>query len=270
MSRSIVHVRRKKKDTDPLRSAWHVLEEWVEINRQRILTIGGVAVAIVAVVAIGYYFIDYRHEKQLAAFADAYQKYTATVGAAPATPGLGGNTVTFPDEKTKYSESATAFEQLANSYSAYHDIGTYYAGLSYLHTDADKGVQMLQGLADGSSEVRNEARLALAEQFEKTGNYQQAEAYYQKLSDEPGKLPRMYILVQLGKVKEALGKPAEAAPLYKLVVDTDRNSPFGTDAEKGLQRVDPVAAAALPPKAGAGGNPSYTVNQPGGAPINIQ
>jgi hypothetical protein len=271
VTRSIVHVRRKKKDTDPLRSAWHILEDWVELNRQRILAISGIAAALVLLFGLGYYFFDYRHDKQLAAYAAAFDKFTATVGASTTTPGMPtANKVTYPDEQTKYTESAAAFEQLANDYSSYRDLGHYYAGLSYLHTDADKGTQMLQAIADGSSELRYEARLALAEQYAKTAAYDKAEQYYQQLSDDPGKLPRFYIVNQLAGVKERLNKPAEAAPLYKLVVDADRNSPYGTDAEKGLQRVDPAAAAALPPKTPAGGNPSHTVQRPGSAPISVQ
>jgi hypothetical protein len=274
VSRSIVHVRRKKKDADPLRSAWHILEEWVEVNRQRIVTISGIAVGLVLLFGLAYYFLEYRHEKQLAAYAAALDKFTATVGAANVpTPGMPTNKVTFPDEQTKYAESAAAFEQLANDYSGYRDIAHYYAGLSYLHTDADKGAKMLQELADGDSEVRYEARLALAEQFEKTGAYDKAEQYYQKLADDPGKLPRFYVLNELGRTKERLNKPAEAVPLYKEVVQTDRASAYGTEAEKGLQRVDPAAAAALPPKTSAapGGNPSYTMTQPGGgAPVGLQ
>lgn len=269
MSRSIVHVRRKKKEADPLRSAWHVLEEWVEVNRQRILVISAVAAGLILVFAIGYYFVDYRGDKQLAAYAAAFDKYTATVGAAPAgvTPGASPNKVTYPDNATKYKESAAAFEQLANDYSAYRDLGHYYAGLCYLNdVDTAKGVQMIQDVANGNSDLKYEARLALAEYFNKAAAYDKAEPVYQQLSDDPGKLPRFYILNQLAGVKERLNKPSEAAPLYKLVLDADRNSPYAGDAEKGLQRVDPAAAAALPPKAGAAGNPSHTVKQGGGAP----
>ena len=267
MSRSIVHVRRKKKDTDPLRSAWHILEDWLEVNKDRIITISGIAVGLVAIVALAYYFFDYREEKRLAAYSAAFDKFTASVGAAPTPPGMPtANKVTYPDEQTKFAESAAAFEQLANDYGTYHDIGRFYAGLSYLHTDAAKGEQLLEEIANGSSEARYEARLALAEHYASAGANDKAEQLYQKLADDPGKLPRFYILNQLGQVKERLGKPAEAAPLYKTVLDADRTGTFGPDAEKGLQRVDPAAAAALPPKAGAGGPAPYTVqqgNQPG-------
>jgi hypothetical protein len=265
VSRSIVHVRRKRKDSDPLRSAWHVLEEWVEVNKQRILVISGIAIGLVLLVGIGYYFVDYRGDKQLAAYAAAFDKYTATVGTATTpTPGMATNKVTYPDDATKYKESAAAFEQLANDYSAYRDLGHYYAGLSYLNIEPDKGVQMLQDLGNGGSDLKYEARLAVAEYFNKTGAYDKAEPVYQQLADDPGKLPRFYVLNQLAGVKEHLNKPAEAAPLYKLVLDADRTSAYAGDAEKGLQRVDPAAAAALPPKTPAGGNPSYTVKQGGG------
>ena len=268
MSRSIVHVRRKKKDTDPLRSAWHILEDWVELNKDRILTISGIAVGLVAIVALAYYFFDYREQKRLAAYSAAFDKFTATVGAAPATPGLAApNKVTFPDDQTKYAESAAAFDKLASDYGTYRDLGHFYAGLSYLHTDAARGEQMLQELADGSGDTRYEARIALAEHYAATGANDKAEQLYQQLSDDPGKLPRFYILNQLGAVKERLGKPAEAAPLYKTVLDADRTGIFGPDAEKGLQRVDPAAAAALPPKAGApGGGPAPYAVQQGGQP----
>jgi tetratricopeptide (TPR) repeat protein len=271
VSRSITHVRRKKKDTDPLRSAWHVLEEWVELNGRRILTISGIALGAVVLFGLLYYFLEYRHERQNAAFNEAYQKFTATVGAKPATAAFGdANKVTYPDNQTKYTESAAAFEKLASDYSGYRDVANYYAALSYFEVQPEKGEQLLQGLATGSSDLKYEARLALAEHYAKTGAFDKAEPYYQQLADDPGKLPRFYILVQLGEVKERLNKPAEAAPLYKQVVDADRNGTFGPDAEKGLQRVDPAAAAALPPKNAApvNGGPNSVI-RPGQAPVNF-
>ena len=271
MSRSIVHLRRKKKDADPLRSAWHILEDWLEVNRERILAISGVTVGLVALFALGYYFFDYRGEQKQAAFAAAFEKFTGTVGTAPATPGLPtAKKVNFETEEAKYTESAAAVERLAADYSDYEEIGHYYAGLSYLKVQPEKGVAMLEKLASGSSDTRNEARLALAEHFDRAGDFAKAEQYYQQLADDPGKLPRFYVLNQLAQVKERLSKPAEAAPLYKLVVDADRNSPFGIEAEKGLQRVDPVAAAALPPKAATSGPAPYSMQQPGGAPITLK
>jgi hypothetical protein len=274
VSRSIVHVRRKKKDADPLRSAWHVLEDWLEVNRQRIVVISAITVGLIALVALGYYFFDYRGEQRKTAFAAAFDKFTATVGTAPATPGLPmAKKVNYETEEAKYTEAGAAFEQLANDYSAYHDIGRYYAGLSYLKVQPDKGIALLEPLASGKTDARNEARLALAEHFDRVGDFAKAEQYYQQLADDPGQLPRFYVLNQLGQVKERLSKPAEAAPLYKLVVDADRNSPFGVEAEKGLQRVDPVAAAALPPKAApspTGGPSPFSAQPSGGMPINLQ
>lgn len=270
VSKSIVHVRRKKKDADPLRSAWHILEDWMEVNRERIVMISGIAAGALVLFGLAYYFLDYRTQSRLAAYSAAYDKYTATVGPAPATAGPtapGASKVTYPDDQTKYTESAAAFESLANDYSDYRDIGHYYAGLSYLQIQPDKGIQMLQPLADGTSDIRAEATLALAEYYDKAGTYDQAEIYFQKIADNPGKLPRMYVLNRLASVKEHLNKQAEAAALYKTVIDVDRNAPTGLEAEKGLQRVDPKMAAALPPKTPTG-NPSNTVrgNKPG-API---
>lgn len=264
MSRSIVHVRRKRKDADPLRSAWHILEEWLEVNRTRIVAIGAIAIGLILVVAILYYFLEYREQQQQRAFAAAYEKFTAPVGGAPALPGaIGAPKTTYPDAKAKYTDAAQAFMALSDDYSAYEDVGRYYAGLSYLEVEPDRGVKLLEEVAGGGSEVQYEARLAVAEHYNRAGDLQKAEAAYDKLQNDPGNLPRFFILTRLGSVKERLGKQAEAAQLYKTVVDADRNSEFGTEAEKGLQRVDPAAAAALPPKASPGGAPFGGPGGPG-------
>lgn len=266
MSRSITKVRRKKKDTDPLRSAWHILEDWLEVNRRQIITLGGIAVGSVLVVGLLWYFLDYRKQSQLQAFNDAYAKFTATVGPAATASPMGGPTpITFPDAQTKFTESANAFEKLGNDYSGYREVANYYAGVSYLEFQPERGVELLKPVADGSSEVHWYAQVALGEYFVRTGAFDKAEPILQKLSDDPGPLPRFFVLTRLGKVKEGLLKPAEAAPLYKLVVDADRNGAYGPEAERGLQRVDPAAAAALPPKNSTqpGGNPSNTMMQGG-------
>jgi hypothetical protein len=278
-TRSIRTVRKKRKDVDALRSAWIVLEEWVEINRRPILMISSIAAGLVILFGTLYYFFQYRTSKALNAYAAAFQKYNGTVTAAGATPPpANSKAVTYPDEATKYNEAASAFEQLANDYSSYRDVGKYYAGVSYLHTDADKGVKVLEELAAGSSEVRNQARLALAEQYAKQGAFDKAEATYEQLIAEPQGLPKQYLQTRLGWVEEKLNKPEEAAKSFRAAVDLDRNSALGIEAEKGLQRVDPKQAASLPPKAvtptpgmppgmpgGPGGNPMpYTQTGPGG------
>jgi tetratricopeptide (TPR) repeat protein len=268
LARSIIHAGKRKKETDPLRSAWHILEEWVEINRRQILMICGVAVGVGLLFALAYYFMDYRREVRLAAFAVAYDKFTAEVveGAAPETTVPGK--VTYPDEATKYADAAAAFEALAEDYSAYAELGRYYAALCYLHTDAEKGAKMLADLGNGSSDVARQAQLAHGEYALKTGDYAAAEAAFQKLADDPGPVPRLFVLNSLAVAKERLAKPAEAAALYKEVVSVDRDSQVGTAAEKGLQRVDPAAAAALPAKsaAGPGGGLAHTQSSSPGLP----
>jgi tetratricopeptide (TPR) repeat protein len=263
----IRQVKSKRRGADPLRSAWHILEEWVEANRRPIAVITGIALFAALAFGIIYYFTEYRNNKALAAFNEAYTKFTATVGTSPPTPGLpAANKVTYPDNETKYREAGAAFEKLADGYSAYDDVGRYYAGLSYLEVEADKGLKLLEEVATSASdaEVKNQARLALAERSARDGQFERAETLYQQLIDEPGALPPAYLKGRLALVKERLGKSAEAASLYRQVVDADRDSPAGIDAEKGLQRVDPKQAAALPPKtpAGPGGvAPHSTSNQ---------
>jgi len=277
-TKSIRTVRKKRKDVDALRSAWIVLEEWVELNKRPILVFSAIAAGLVLLVGTLYYFFQYRTSKAYNAYAAAYEKLTAPVvaaGAQPATPAADPKQVTYPDDAAKYNDAGSAFETLASDYSSYRDIGTYYAGVCYLHTDADKGMKLLQQVADGSSDVKNQARLALAEQYAKQGAFDKAETLYEQLGAAPEGLPVQYIKTRLGWVEEKLNKPTEAATSYRAAVDIDRNSTVGVEAEKGLQRVDPKQAASLPPKAptGAGAFPGgppgtpmpYTQTGPGGA-----
>ncbi len=127
---------------------------------------------------------------------------------------------------------------------------------------------MLADLGNGSSDVARQAQLAHGEYALKTGDYAAAEAAFQKLADDPGPVPRLFVLNSLAVAKERLAKPAEAAALYKEVVSVDRDSQVGTAAEKGLQRVDPAAAAALPAKsaAGPGGGLAHTQSSSPGLP----
>jgi tetratricopeptide (TPR) repeat protein len=250
-----------------------VLEEWVELNSRPILMISAITAGLVLIFGTFYYFFQYRTDKALNAYAAAFEKFTATVttgdaAAQPADP----KAVTYPDEATKYNDAGAAFEKLASDYSSYRDVGRYYAGLSYLHTDPDKGVKLLEEIAAGSSEMRNPARLALAEQYAKQSAFDKAETVYEQLAAEPGSMPVQYLKTRLGWVEEKLNKPQEAAKSYREAVDIDRDSTVGAEAEKGLQRVDPRQAASLPPKAppmsGPPGMPPgmapYTQTGPGG------
>lgn len=268
-TKSIRQGSRRRKDTDPLRSAYHVLEEWFEENRRRILVIGGIALGLTLLFGLLYYFLDYRREKALNAYADAFKKFTATVSADPAKAPAAPGTVTYPDEATKYNEAGAAFEKLADDYSSYDDLGHYYAGVSYLHTDSAKGVKLLEDVAKGSSDVRPQAVLALGEYYVQQGQFEQAESYFKQLDEKPGALPVQYVKTRLGYAEEKLGKPAEAAALYKAAIDIDRTSPTGVEAEKGLQRVDPKQAAALPPKTPPPGSAPAVNSTQGPQGLNI-
>jgi hypothetical protein len=272
-TRSIRTVRKKRKDVDALRSAWIVLEEWVELNSRPIILFSAIALGLILLVGTLYYFFQYRTAQAYTAYAAAYEKLTATVVAPGAeAPAADPKKVTYPDEAAKYNDAGAAFEKLASDYSTYRDVGTYYAGVCYLHTDADKGMKLLEQVANGSSDAKNQARLALAEQYAKQGAFDKAETTYEQLAAAPEGLPLQYLKTRLGWVEEKQNKAAEAATSYRAAVDIDRNSAMGAEAEKGLQRVDPKQAASLPPKAptgpvpGAPGSPMpYTQTGPGGA-----
>jgi tetratricopeptide (TPR) repeat protein len=245
--RKKVSVKDMKYKHDPMIRFYERTQDWLqEKGRPFIIAVGIVVGAIVLYAAITYY-LDYRKANAEAAYADAVEKFNAPVmdPATPATTPQAGKT--YNDEQTKWQEAADAFERLANSYSGYYGtIGRYYAGVCYLHFDRDKGINLLEQVANKKDQPTSDlARLALAENYAVNGDNEKAISLYEQLLTSATNL-KPALEVGLGRVYEKAGDTEKAVEAYLEAARPDRSSDAGSEAEKRLQALAPDRLKELP------------------------
>jgi tetratricopeptide (TPR) repeat protein len=242
-----VSVKEMKFRHDPMIRFYEKTQDWLqERGRPFVIAVGVVAGLVLLYVAGSYYF-DYRKTKAETAFAEAIEKFIAPVqdsSSPPTTPPTGKY---YTDEQTKWRESAEAFERLASDYSGYYGaIGRYYAGASYLHIDRDKGISLLEQVANKDEHPTSDlARLALAESYAANGDNEKAISLYQQLlSSAPNLKPA--VEVGLGRVYEKTGDTEKAVEAYLEAAKPDRSSGAGAEAEKRLSAIAPDRLKQLP------------------------
>jgi len=223
-------------------------QEWLQERGRPVVIAIGVIAAVILLYAAGSYFLESRKTKAQTAFAEALEKFNAQVLDPSAPPPTQLPTAkSYSDEDTKWRESAEAFERLANDYSGYYStIGRYYAGVSYLHFDRDKGLSLLDQVGGKNDHPTSDlARLALAENYANNGDYDKAISLYQQLLNSPGNL-KPAIQLGLGGVYEKNGDTEKAVEAYFEAAKPDRASGAGADAEKRLQALAPDRIKDLP------------------------
>jgi tetratricopeptide (TPR) repeat protein len=245
-----VSVKEMKFKNDPMIRFYESTQDWLQERGRPIVIAIGVVAAIIVLYVAGSYFFDYRKANAEAAFGQAVEKFTATVqdptAAAPATTPTAGKT--YFDEQTKWRESAEAFERLANDYSGYYgSIGRYYAGASYLHLDRDRGIALLQQVADENDQPTSDlARLALAEAYAASGDTDKAISLYQQLLNS-GSSMKPAVQLGLGKTYEKAGDTQRAVEAYLEVAKSDRSTSAGAEAEKRVAALAPARVKEIPP-----------------------
>jgi tetratricopeptide (TPR) repeat protein len=239
-----VTVKEMKFRHDPMIRLYEKTQDWLQ-QRGRPLIIGIAALAGLFVVYMaGDFFFEYRASKAAAAFADAYEKFSAQVIDTQTTNQVGKY---YTDETQKWQESAEAFERLANEYPGYYGaMGRYYAGIASLHIDPPKGVQLLQEAIDkGDPEVADQSRLALAEHYAVTGDTEKAASLYEGLLNSSF-IPRQVVHFGLGKLYEGSGDAEKAIEAYFEAAKADRETGQSSDAEKRLSTLAPDRVKDLP------------------------
>jgi len=246
--RKKVSVKEMKYKHDPMIRFYERTQDWLqEKGRPFVLAIGIVVGIIVLYAAVSYY-LDYRKANAEAAYADAVEKFNAPVqdpGTPVTTPQTGK---TYNDEQTKWQDAADAFERLASSYSGYYGaIGRYYAGVCYLHIDRDKGLNLLEQVANKKDPPTSDlARLALAENYAVNGDNEKAISMYEQLLNTSTSM-KPAIELGLGKIYEKTGDKEKAVEAYLEAARPDRSADAGSEAEKRLQALAPDRLKDLPP-----------------------
>ncbi|MGQ9897621.1 MAG: hypothetical protein ACUVR8_08725 [Acidobacteriota bacterium] len=224
----------------------------------------GLALLIVAVVSGGgYWWYSYNQTKGEEAFASALAIYNAEIKEPPKEgeaaeeddPPIPGKKV-YPDEKTKYTEAAAAFDKAAN-YPSKSFISRYYAALSRLKLDPAQGIQALRELSVTTGAVGQLSTLALADALAAEGKVDEAIAQYQQLREkcaEAGNnavVSAEVIAFALGKLYEAKQDTTSAVKEYTIAAKSRSMALLGQQAYQRLAALDPEMARQLPePKLG--------------------
>ena len=251
--RDRITVKEMRFRNDPIVRLYEKTQDWLQERGRPVVIAAGIVAGLIVVYTAGYYFFEYRESKAAAAFAEAFEKYRAPVldTATPATPNPVGKS--YADEKVKWQESADAFERLANEYSSYYAaIGRYYAGLSYLHLDRDRAVQLLQQAADKNEQPTSDlARLAIAESYLAAGDSEKAIPVFEGLLSS-SHVPGPSVQMGIGRAHEKAGNTEKAVAAYFEAAKAEREAGVGGDAEKRLSALAPDRLKDLPPPATPG------------------
>lgn len=242
-----VSVKEMKYKHDPMIRFYDKTQDWLQDRGRPLVMAVGIIAGLVLLYVAGSYYFDYRKSNAEAAFAQAIEKFIAPVQdpTIPTTTPPTGKYYT--DEQTKWRESADAFERLASDYSGYYGaIGRYYAGASYLHFERDKGLGLLEQVAQMNEEPTSDlARLAIAESCAATGEHEKAISLYQQLLASSTSL-KPAVEVGLGRVYEKTGDLEKAVEAYLEAAKPDRSSGAGQEAEKRLSDIAPDRLKDLP------------------------
>jgi TolA-binding protein len=133
----------------------------------------------------------------------------------------------------KFAAAAQAFPSTDAGRMARYRAASIYAEMGKL-ADAERE---FKAVADAGGALYGQmARLGLADLQVRQGQYEPAIATFRDLSARPdGNLPVDGILMQLGRAQVLAGKPAEALPTFKRIVDEFPDSPYGAEARRQVE-----------------------------------
>ncbi len=202
-----------------------------------------IAIAVVAVAAIGYFAWRGRVEGRAhTLLAEALIVEEARIGP-PVAAGQPASGLSFNTVREKNQTALTKFKIVADQYPS-TDAGLfarYREGTTFmaLGTPAS-AVQSYQQVIDrgGNSLYAQMAKLGLAEAQAQTGQYDQAIAALKELSQRnDGQVPLDGVLIRLGRTYLDAGKPTEAEQTFNRIVQEFPESPFTADARRELDQL---------------------------------
>jgi len=141
---------------------------------------------------------------------------TAQARVSETGPMAGSQEKTFKTEKERAEAAITEFQAVADKFGGpVADKAKYFIAVNNLTIDRAKGIQELEGLASGSSEVAKLSKFALAQTKAEDNKPDEAVALYKELvgMDDPI-VAKDTINFELAKVLEKQDKKQEAADLY--------------------------------------------------------
>jgi tetratricopeptide (TPR) repeat protein len=210
--------------------------ERFEANRRE-LTMGIIAVGVVAAIGIAYF--AWREHVQSSA-ASMLAAAVAVRDARIGPPGAGEPGLRFVNERERGEAAVAKFKVAADAYPSSDDglLARIQEAALWMQigkpVDAAKAYQLVIDKA-GSRIFGQTARLGLAEAQAAQGQYDQAINAYKDLAQhKDGPLPVDGILMELGRTYLEAGKRSDAQQTFNRLVDEYPDSPYSADARRNL------------------------------------
>ncbi|MEM4251857.1 MAG: tetratricopeptide repeat protein [Candidatus Bathyarchaeia archaeon] len=205
------------------------------------------AIGVLAVLVLGgavIAFLNYRKAKGQEAMASALEIYNAPVVKPEEVKDA--KTRVYTDAQQKYTAAAAAFDAVAAAHSGQAQTARFYAAISRNHFDQPKAQAELEALSKESGDLGFWAKVALAESYTASGQYDKALALYNQMKDNPGQLTKALVLYNIGAIYELQGKRKEAADAYFQSASNARSSSEGRKAATRLESLDAELFKKLP------------------------
>jgi tetratricopeptide (TPR) repeat protein len=227
----MAHITRRKLKEDQLQTTLEEFEEFAKTRYKEILTIAGIAVAVIGLAVGLKLYVDRQEAAANLALADALETFGAYVGPAAAgtlPPGM----VSFPTAEEKYKKALAQFLNIVEKYSGIPQpkavgFARYHIGLCQAELgNHDAAIKTLQEAGrDSDSDIASLARFALAGELVKSGKLEEGVKIYQELADHPTPtVPESVASMAMADAYRA-SQPAKARQLYQALEER-----FGSDA----------------------------------------
>lgn len=228
---------RKELKKDEVRDTF---AQWTDavLEHQQLTTYLLATALVVALGVFGWRLYSERLSvKSSAAYDAAMNSYEARVLAAGQPPAEPGE-LTYPDDKSKYTDAATKLTAVSAQYPHTDDglLAKYYAAVSYERIDKDdQAKQLLQQLSnDSNAEYAAMARFELAKLDDATGDANDAAKLYQQLIDKPAVLvPKPVAMLALAEHYQK-SDPNQAAKLLGQIKTDYPDTPIADQADQDL------------------------------------
>ena len=225
--------------------------EWASEHRRQ-LVIGGIVVAVVLALGLGWWWWNGQQDlKASAQLAEAIRTYTAPI-VTPDQPPVPGQP-SFNSAADRAKAALKLFADIENKYGSTTSgkVARYYTGLCFRDSgdiaDAEKALK--KSADDGDVDRAALAKFALAELYAAQSRNDDAVKAYNDLAAHPAaSVSRSTALLTLAQFYEELKQPQQARDTYQQILKDDSKSQFGQYAQTRL--------AAL------GGAPAPQPNQP--------
>src|ERR1700730_18151968 len=214
------------------------------VDRKRETTALLVGVAVVAVIAGGYFLWSERLQSRAHALLAAAMVVQEARVSPPGTPGTPAAAGSYPTERARMQAAAAKFKAAADAYPS-TDAGIYaryqeavdQVGLGNLAAATAAYQEIIR--RQGDSVYGQMARLGLAEVQALAGQYDQAINTFKEMAQrKDGPLPIDGILIQLGRTYREAGKPADAQQPFNRIVQEFPESPFNQEAKRELDSLN--------------------------------